>query len=146
MGLAVVTIAVLLTISFTEVTLLAIHQSHPAFLFPYLLAIDIHAIKPWQWFQLATALITLTLWSMAYTQKIKFEASTALGEDFQWQALKPMQSMSRLRNLTTGINLLIAAVFTLLYWPEVYQYLPGYALDWLADFFDTRLPIRLGVL
>jgi hypothetical protein len=143
--MALITLALLAYTTFSDSIFAHIHSTNPALIFPYLLAIDVFAIKPWQWFQLATAILTLILWLKACTVSLQINAAEKFANEYQYKPVGLMQILFRLRNLTTWCYLAIGLVFTLLYWPDIYHYLPEHWVTWLAAFFDSELPIRLGV-
>lgn len=142
--LAVLTFAIIGLVAFSNKTFLDIQSTNPVMVFPYLIAIDIFAIKPWQWLQLATALSTIIIWFKAWSVAIASRAAKEHEANFDWSKVELIRKLSRLRNLTTWLYLFIGFVFTLLYWPEIYNYLPDSWETWLAEFFETDLPIHLG--
>lgn len=141
--LAMTTVAIVLAIAFSGKQIVDINSTDPAMLFPYLLAIDIYSIKPWQWLQLATAAITIVLWSKAWSISIAAKTAESLDIEFSWRQVRFLQTMARIRNLTTFAYLVIGLVFTALYL-DIYDDLPKSLVNWLESIFETSLPIRLG--
>ncbi|MFT4925080.1 MAG: hypothetical protein ACI8WB_001170, partial [Phenylobacterium sp.] len=142
--LAVVTLAVLGVVSFSQHSFIDIQSTNPVMLFPYLLAIDIFAIKPWQWLQLATAILTFALWAKAWTISIAAQTAKDHGVDYDWSKVEWLRKLARVRNLTTWFYLAIGLVFLVLYL-GAYQELPVSWVQWLSDFFDTPLPVNVDL-
>lgn len=124
LGLAIVTLLVLIYSTLSGLHFLDISSTNPVMIFPYLLAIDLHMIKPWQWFQLATAVLTMALWSKAWTVHIQRKVTLEYEKEFDWKPIPFMEWLSRLRNLTTWTHLFMGLVFIALYLPDTYSYLP----------------------
>ncbi|WDE09108.1 hypothetical protein SG34_030530 [Thalassomonas viridans] len=142
--LALITLVLMFYTSVSKGDFIDIRSTNPGILFPYLLSIDLLAIKPWQWFQLTTALLTIFLWLKVWTVSIELDSAEKYGQKYRWNQVKFIRVVYRLRNITTVSYLIIGAVFTLLFWPEIYHYLPDSWETVLAEFFGTPLPIRWG--
>lgn len=135
--LAFATLATSVYFSFSKPTFLDIHSTNPAMIFPYLLAIDITAIKPWQWLQIATAILTIVLWSKAWTIALEEQTARDHKVEYDWSKIEVIRQLFRLRNLTTWSYLFVGLVFSVLYFGG-YKELPDSWIMWLSNFFDTQ--------
>ncbi len=110
----------------------------------YIFLIDLSSIKPWQWFNLASATITLALFAFMgrFTIFLSHSAKNeALARIVNRYALWFEHGM-RFRNVSTTIFLLIAFVHALLWLSPLQDHLPTYILDLLRTLYGSSMPPR----
>jgi hypothetical protein len=108
----------------------------------YMFLIDLTTIKPWQWFNLISAAITIGIF--AYVGRFKMivyhlTKDHTLAQTARRYALLLEYAM-RLRNVSTFIFFLIAAVHTMLWLSPIKEHLPRYLLNLLRSFYGTSMP------
>lgn len=145
LGLGVLTVLSIVYFATSGFAFNQVQDTSPTMMFAYIFAVDIGAIKPWQWLQLCTVGLTLFLWGRAITLLMTQKTFKEHGEVYGWRGFKLFNMLFRLRNLTTVLYLLMAVAFLALYLPETYEILPDTVTQKIGDFFGMAVPIRLGV-
>jgi hypothetical protein len=101
----------------------------------YVFLIDPGAIKPWQWFNLGSALLTVIIFLCAGTFRIfvrHARTDNSLRRVVSWRAIF-LEYCMRLRNVSTGLFLLIAFLHVLVW--KVPEYVPSYIHELLGYLF-----------
>jgi hypothetical protein len=108
----------------------------------YVFLIDILAVKPWQWFTLTSALVTLVIFGCIGRFRIIVdhakddEVLRQTASNYSWWLVRAM----RVRNVSTALFFLIALIHALLWRSSAHTYLPAYILDLLHSFYGSALP------
>ena len=101
----------------------------------YVLLLDFHHIKPWQWFNLSSALITLAIFVCVSTFRIfvkHLDSDASAWRFVAWRSYFLEYAM-RLRNISTSLFMLLAFGHVLLW--QVPDQLPAYFLTLLRKVF-----------
>jgi hypothetical protein len=101
----------------------------------YVFLLDTSAIKPWQWFNILSAVLTtlIFVWVGTYRIIVKHNRrDPSLADSVRWRGLLIEYTM-RMRNLSTALLLCITFVHVL-FWKAPY-YLPSHVLRFVHDFF-----------
>jgi hypothetical protein len=140
--LALLTVCGVVASNLTSLT--GIRHSLPAVVvspLEYVFLIDLAAVKPWQWFNLASAAITIVIFAYIGQFRIIIHHATkdetlkkTVGNYALW-----LEYAVRLRNVSTGFFFLIATVHALLWLSPIQDHLPGYILKLLHTFYGSAM-------
>jgi hypothetical protein len=107
----------------------------------FLFLIDINTVKPWQFFNLVGAIITVYLYFAAGDVRVDYVYSrdqhshASLTQKVQW-----LKMLMRTRNVSSAILILILGVHALLLLSPVIRYLPAPILSALRSFYGDYMP------
>lgn len=108
----------------------------------YLFLIDVRAVRPWQWFAIVSAAITLYILAHISEFRIRLRhagTSPSLGPAIAQQAIVFERAM-RLRTISTWFFILIAFLHAMLALSPLQRYLPDYMLHLLRAFYGDAMP------
>ncbi|MFT6910193.1 MAG: hypothetical protein ACJAS1_006921, partial [Oleiphilaceae bacterium] len=141
--MAILTLISIFFASVDFVTVININQTDPLFILPYIFAIDIHLIKPWQYLQIGIVACTMIMWVVSVNMLIRNHVLLSRGEVKKFDEFRLLVYISKIRNIFTISFLVLVVVFTCFYWPGFDLLIPDNVLDLLINIYGIRFPIVL---